>query len=142
MIVISSCLIGKKCRYNGSDSLDVRLIEELDDYIDVCPELLGGFGTPRPPCEIVEGGAKDVLEGRGKVADINGRNITQDMVKGAMLALELCKRNGVKKAYLKKNSPTCGCGEIYDGSFSGTLKDGNGIFAELLMMSGIEVRAV
>jgi len=142
MIVISSCLLGKKCRYNGLDSLNVRLVEELDDYIDVCPELLGGFGTPRPPCEITEGDANDVLEGRGKVADINGRDITQDMVKGAMLALELCKRNGVKKAYLKKNSPTCGCGKIYDGSFSGTLKDGNGIFVELLMMNGIEVRAV
>jgi len=97
--------MGKKCRYDGSDSFNMQLIEELGSYIDVCPELLGGFGMPRPPCEITEGDAKDVLEGKGKISDINGKDITADMLKGAELALEYCKNNGVRRAYLKKNSP-------------------------------------
>ena len=142
MTVVSSCLTGKKCRYNATDSFNIQLYEELGNYIDICPELLGGFGTPWPPCEIVSGTARDVLAGTGKIADKNGKDITSDMLKGAMLALEFCKNNNVRRAYLKQNSPTCGFGKIYDGSFSGKLIEGNGIFAELLIAAGIDVIAV
>ena len=142
MIAVSSCLIGKKCRYNATDSLSQQLLEELVNYIDICPEVLGGLSTPRLPCEIVYGTANDVLNGNAKIRDSSGNDITSKMINGTMQALNICKDNDVTKAYLKQNSPTCGCGRIYDGSFSGKLKKGNGIFAELLLSNGIDVVAV
>lgn len=142
MIAVSSCLIGKKCRYNATDSLSQSLLEELADYIDICPELIGGLPTPRLPCEIVYGTANDVLIGDAKIHDSSGNDITSEMVNGARQAFNICKTNDVTKAYLKQNSPTCGCGRIYDGSFSGKLINGNGIFAELLLSNGIDVVAV
>ena len=142
MIAISSCLTGKKCRYNATDCLNKSLLEELTDYIDLCPEILGGLSTPRPPCEIISGTANDVLTGTGKITDKEGNDFTSAMVNGAMLALKICQNNSVTRVYLKQKSPTCGCGLIYDGSFSGNLKSGNGIFTELLISNDIEVIAV
>jgi len=111
-------------------------------YIDICPEILGGLPTPRPPCEIVGGEGKDVLAGRASIIDCYGNDVTLAMLSGADQALNICKSKQVKKTYLKQSSPTCGCGKIYDGSFSSVLKDGNGVFAELLLSHGIEVIAI
>ena len=142
MVAVSSCLVGKKCRYNATDCLNQSLLDELIDYIEICPELLGGLSTPRLPAEIVSGTANDVLGGRGKICDAADNDITDEMVAGTMQALNICKSNDVTKVYLKQNSPTCGYGWIYDGSFSGRLIYGNGIFAELLLLNGIDVVAV
>ena len=139
MIVISSCLAGKKCRYDGTDCLNADLLKELNMYIEICPELLAGFAIPRTPCEIVGGEGADVINGTAKIIDINGIDITKEMLSGAKQAVALSQKKGVTKAYLKKRSPTCGCGTIYDGSFTSTLKSGNGIFTELLRINNIQV---
>jgi uncharacterized protein YbbK (DUF523 family) len=140
MIVISSCLIGKKCRYNATDSLNQQLLNSInEEYIDICPELLGGLSAPRLPCEIVHGEGKDVLAGTAKIVDCAGNDIAYKMLHGVNKALDICKAAKVTKAYLKRNSTTCGCGEIYDENFSSTMKNGNGIFAELLLSNGIEI---
>jgi uncharacterized protein YbbK (DUF523 family) len=147
-IVISSCLAGKKCRYNGSGSLNQPLLDSINEqYIDLCPELLGGFAVPRLPCEIINcdgdgGGGKDVLAGKAKIIDIDGNDVTAKLLAGAQRALDICLRSKITKAYLKQNSPSCGCGKIYDGSFSSVLKNGNGIFTELLLSNGIDVVGV
>jgi uncharacterized protein YbbK (DUF523 family) len=145
-IVISSCLAGKKCRYNGGDSLNQPLLDSINEqYIDLCPELLGGFAVPRLPCEIVDcdgSGGRDVIAGKAKIIDIEGNDVTAKLLAGAQRALAICLRNKITKAYLKQNSPSCGFGKIYDGSFSSVLKKGNGIFTGLLLSNGIDVVGV
>ena len=143
MVAVSSCLVGVKCRYNGKDSYNPLILESLGaNYVVVCPEILAGFGTPRAACEIVGGSGEDVLVGDARVVDKRGADITEAMINGARSALRICIAGGVSKAYLQSRSPTCGCGEIYDGSFSNALRPGNGIFAALLKQRGIEVISV
>jgi len=140
MVAISSCITGIKCRYNAKGSYNSSVVEGIrGTYIAVCPELLAGFGTPRAACEIIGGSGEDVLNGTARIVDKNGMDITEPMVRGAESALQTCLENGITKAYLQSKSPTCGCGKIYDGSFSSTLKPGNGIFTALLKQHGIEV---
>ncbi|MCL2525723.1 MAG: DUF523 domain-containing protein [Coriobacteriia bacterium] len=145
-IIVSSCLLGKCCRYDGRDSLSPLLVEELDEmcepYLDVCPEVLGGLSTPRSRAEIVGGCGKEVLAGTAKVLTQDGLDVTNAFVAGAMDVLRLCKKRGVRTAFLKAKSPSCGAGQIYDGSFTGTLRDGNGVTAELLIQNGIKVISV
>ena len=144
MIAISSCLVGKPCRYNATGSLNQALVDSIgnDDYIDICPELLAGLSVPRLPCEIVGGEGKCALAGNAKIVNSAGDDITEKMLRGAQFALDVCKRKNVTKAYLKQNSPTCGCGQIYDGTFTNTLIEGDGVFAALLKEHGIDVIAV
>ena len=140
MLAISSCLTGVKCRYNATDSYNPRLMEGMkEEYIAVCPEILAGFDTPRPPCEIIGGSGGDVLNGTARMIDKNGADITGAMIHGAKKALQICLEKGAAKAYLQSRSPTCGCGRIYDGSFSNTLKAGDGIFTALLKQHNIEI---
>ena len=140
MVAISACLAGSKCRYDGTNSYDQSLLESITDkYIEVCPEIIGGFGVPRLPCEISEGDGREVLEGAAKILDRNGNDVTAQMLYGAKRALSFCQEANVKRVYLKQKSPMCGCGQIYDGSFTGKLKKGNGVFAELLQAHGFEV---
>ena len=140
MIAVSSCIAGIKCRYNGKDSYNPPLIESIKgNYIVICPEILAGLSSPRTPCEIIGGSGEDVLKGIARIIDKNGVDITEPMIQGAKQALQICLENNIAKAYLQSKSPTCGCGKIYDGSFSNTLKPGNGIFASLLIQHGIEV---
>ena len=140
MVAISSCLTGIKCRYNATDNHKPLLINGISDsYIAICPEILGYFIIPREACEIVGGSGEDVLNRTARVIDNCGVDITEQMIRGAEKALHICLECGVTKAYLQSKSPTCGCGEIYDGSFSRTLRVGNGIFTALLNQNGIEV---
>lgn len=140
MVAISSCVSGIKCRYNATDSYKPSLIKDIsDNYIAVCPEILAGFDIPRTACEILGGSGEDVLDGTARIIDKNGMDITEAMVRGAEMALQICLENDVTKAYLQSKSPTCGCGRIYDGSFSNNLKSGNGIFTALLNKHGIKV---
>ncbi|CDF58462.1 DUF523 domain-containing protein [Thermobrachium celere] len=141
MILISACLLGLCCKYNGGDNKNIKVLEFIKKYpaIPVCPEQLGGLPTPRKPAEIKAENSKDVLDGNGKVINIEGQDVTDCFVKGAYETLKLAKIYDVKIAILKSKSPSCGCGFIYDGTFRGRLKEGNGITAELLIQNGIKV---
>jgi len=130
-IMISACLLGLCCRYDGNSkecAAAIRLSDE-HDLIPVCPEQLGGLSTPRTPCE---------RQG-DKVISKEGDDRTVAYRLGAEQALKLFRLLRCDCAVLKARSPSCGCGMIYDGSFSGSLIDGNGVFAETLLREGIHV---
>lgn len=130
-ILVSACLLGENCKYNGGNNLIENLKKELPDleFIPVCPEVLGGLSIPRAPSEI----------SNGRVINTEGADVTNNFLNGAKKALETAKNEGVRFALLKAKSPSCGKGEIYDGSFSGKTVSGNGIAAELLIKNGVEV---
>ncbi len=139
--LISACLLGVRCRYDGGHSRDVAAIKqhETDTLIAVCPEELGGLPTPRPPAEIVGGDGEDVLAGTAKVMTEAGEDVTDAYLRGAHQTLRIAQLHGATRVILKARSPSCGCGHIYDGTFSGTLKAGDGVTATLLKQHGIEV---
>ena len=130
-ILVSACLMGKPCRYDGKSKPcdEVIKLSENHTLIEVCPEVLGGLPTPRIPCEIVG----------DRVVSKNGEDRTDEYCKGASLALDIAKENRCGVAVLKLKSPACGCREIYDGSFSKTLVKGMGITAKKLSENGIKV---
>jgi uncharacterized protein YbbK (DUF523 family) len=141
MYLVSACLLGVKCKYSGGDNSSNKIIElsRSEVLIPVCPEQLGGCTTPRPQSEICCGCGADVLDGKCRVKTITGEDVTQQFIKGAEETLRIAGIYGAKKAILKARSPSCGCCSIYDGTFSGTLRDGSGVTAELLKRNGIEV---
>lgn len=107
--------------------------------IAICPEQLGGLPTPRESCEILDGDGHDVLEGRARVLTRSGIDVSSHLIEGARLSLEIAKANRCGTALLKARSPSCGKGFIYDGTFSGELKPGDGVTAALLEREGITV---
>ena len=130
-LLVSACLLGTPCRYDGKAKKNeaVCALAERFELIPVCPEVLGGLPTPRTPSER-----------RGKrVVMRDGRDVTAEYRRGAERALELARREGAAAAVLKERSPSCGSGEIYDGSFTETRTTGDGVTAELLRASGIRV---
>ncbi len=141
MILVSACLAGVKCKYNGGSSLVKKAAELLSSgsAVPVCPEQLGGCATPRTAVEIRDGTGADVLDGRCRVTGKDGEDVTERIVRGAEEVLRIAKLTGAEKAVLKARSPSCGCGRIYDGTFSGSTREGNGVTAELLLRNGIEV---
>ncbi|MEK3865441.1 DUF523 domain-containing protein [Paenibacillus sp. FSL H7-0716] len=141
MILVSSCLAGMKVRYNGTDCLDGKIQKLLNENqaIAVCPELLGGFSTPREPAEIVGGDGEDVLAGTAKVVDRSGIDVTELYLKGAYITLEKAQEVSATMVVLKENSPSCGSTMIYNGEFKGKKIAGNGVTAALLRKNGIEV---
>ncbi|RKU20541.1 DUF523 domain-containing protein [Candidatus Poribacteria bacterium] len=143
-VVISACLLGVRCRYDGGDSRNETAIKQGKKYelIPVCPEESGGLPTPRPPAEIVGGDGDDVLDGKAKVMTADGLDVTAAYLKGAHHALEVAQSNGTTHVILKARSPSCGCGDIYDGTFSGTLMSGDGVTTALLKRHGITVTAI
>lgn len=130
-ILVSRCLLGEKCRYDGKSKEYTQIDRLKNKYtlIPLCPEEDGGLSTPRLPSEI-----KD-----GCVLMNDGTDVTEFFVRGAHKALDTAKKNGCTVAVLKAKSPSCGKGRIYDGSFSSTLTDGDGITAKLLKENGISV---
>lgn len=132
-ILVSACLLGLKCRYDGKEvsNLEVLKIKEKYSLIPVCPEQLGGLSTPRPPAEIKN----------ARVINNKNKDVTEEYNRGAEEALKLAKIFDCKYAILKERSPSCGYGQIYDGTFSGKLIPGKGITAELLIKNGIKVIA-
>lgn len=131
IIIVSACLAGIKCSGDGSARPSQKVIDlvKRGGAIPVCPEQLGGLSTPRAPSER-----------RGdRVFTKDGRDVTSEFKKGAEEALKIAQLADCKEAILKSRSPSCGSGKIYDGTFSGRLVDGDGIFAELLKKSGIAV---
>ena len=128
---VSACLCGFPCRYDGKSKPDERIkaLYEEGRALPVCPEKLGGLKTPRTPCEIIN----------GRVISSDGEDRTNEYLLGSQKVLELCQKHGIKKAILKQNSPSCGSTHIYDGTFSGTLIEGEGCLTALLRKNGIEV---
>ena len=129
-ILISACLLGACCRYDGASKAHplAALLAERHTLVPVCPEQLGGLPTPRPPAE----------RRGGRVVTQSG-DVTEQYLRGAEETLELCKLLGCEAAVLKERSPSCGRGQVYDGTFSGTLTAGDGVTAELLAAHGILV---
>ena len=135
-VLISACLLGKNCRFNGGHS-HIPALEDMDvEWIPICPEEAGNLGTPRPPAEM-QVSAESILKGDGIVVDKNGRDVTKQFIEGAEISLEKGITSGVEFAILKSHSPSCGIDEIYDGTFTHTLIEGDGIFTHLCQKSGI-----
>ncbi|MBQ7638540.1 MAG: DUF523 domain-containing protein [Clostridia bacterium] len=130
-ILVSACLLGCECRYDGKSCKNdaVLALKAEHTLFPVCPEQLGGLPTPRQPSE--RQGDKVVMK--------TGVDVTNEYMKGANEALRIAKTLNIKKAVLKANSPSCGKGVIYDGSFTGRKCPGNGVTAQLLSENGIEV---
>ena len=132
MILVSACLLGINCQYNGESDLTEKLLEFLKskgEFIAVCPEVLGGLPTPRDGAEIIG----------DKVKTAKGKDVTKEFLSGAEKVLKFAKENNVDLAILKAKSPSCGLGLIYDGTFSRKLIEGDGITAALLRKNGIKV---
>ena len=130
-ILVSACLLGDNCKYDGGNNYNKELVDWLSDkeVIKVCPEQLGGLGTPRVPCEI-----------KGdKVLNKNGEDKTYFFTKGALETVRIARENEVHFAILKSNSPSCGNEMIYDGNFNNSLIPGEGIAAHMLKLEGIKV---
>lgn len=130
-ILVSSCLLGLNCRYDGKSVLSSDIIKLIDKHnlIPFCAEIYGGLPTPREPAEIID----------EKVITKSGKDVTTEYTKGANQALKLCGLFDCKIAILKENSPSCGYHTIHNGKFDGGLIEGNGITAELLANNGIIV---
>lgn len=128
----SACLLGVRCRYDGKSKPNekVLILASRETLIPVCPEQLGGLSTPRTPAE----------QKGDRVVTKHGDDVTENFKLGAQQALELAKVFGCKEAILKQRSPSCGCGQIYDGTFSGTIVEGDGVTAKLLKENGITVK--
>ena len=139
--IVSACLIGKRCFYDGSSKYNPKVRELVDNGVAIalCPEELGGLKTPRSPVEILAGSGEDVLKGKAFIFNKAGKDVTIDIVKGSKEFLTIALECGVRKAILKVKSPCCGRGEIYDGTFTDSLRKGNGIATALLLKNNIEV---
>ncbi len=133
-VFVSACLLGENCKYNGGNNLREELLKELEgcEIVAVCPEVFGGLPTPRKPSEIQD----------ERVVNSAGRDVTAQFLKGAHKTLEMAREHQPDAIYLKQGSPSCGCGLIYDGTFSGTKKPGRGVTAVLLEENGFKVIAV
>ncbi|KAB0285270.1 DUF523 domain-containing protein [Vibrio fortis] len=142
-VLVSSCLMGNKVRYNASclsiSEADLEWLKSNLELIIFCPEVSAGLPTPRPPAEIIAGKGIDVLDGLASVIGDDGTDVTAQFVAGAEHALKLCQKQQIKYAVLAEGSPSCGSSNIYDGTFSGTKIDGSGVTATLLEKNGIKV---
>lgn len=130
-ILVSTCLLGKNCKYNGGNNLNQGVLDFIEGHevIGVCPEQLGGLSTPRLPAEILD----------GVVMNKEGISVDNEFRKGAQAALNIALENKVDLAILQSRSPSCGVKEIYDGSFRGKKIKGQGVFAKLLATHDIKV---
>ena len=129
--MVSSCLLGENCKYNGSNNYNKNVIEFVKGHevIAVCPEVLGGLSIPRNPAEIVD----------GVVMTKENESVDYEFRKGAEIALKQALDGQIDLAILQSRSPSCGIKQIYDGSFSRKLIEGKGVFAEMLSKAGIKL---
>ncbi|EHU2107745.1 DUF523 domain-containing protein [Acinetobacter baumannii] len=141
MLLISACLIGEPVRYDGRSCLHTKLKQLFlnKKAHALCPELLGGFTTPRLPAEIVGGTGQDVLDGKAKILDSSGLDVTELYLKGAYRTLDIARQIQATCVVLKENSPSCGSQKIYNGTFQGEKITGVGITTALLQRHGFEV---
>ncbi len=141
MILVSACLFGFNCRFDGRSKATGALISSLKStyLIPFCPEQLGGLPTPRNRAWIINGDGKDVLAGNSKVITETGEDITAQFIKGVTETEKLVSLFHIKKAYLKSKSPSCGVGKIYRDK---NLVTGNGVCATMLLQKNIELVSV
>ena len=127
-VLVSGCLLGENCKYNGGNNYNPRVVEVLKDkeVISICPEMMAGMGCPRNPIEIVD----------GVLTDCHGKNVDSLIRKSVMEIMERIRDEEIQCAVLQSRSPTCGVNQVYDGTFSGKLIPGSGIFAKSLMDAG------
>ena len=139
--VVSACLAGVRCRYDGTDHLvyEVTRLVASGKALPICPEQLGGLSTPRPPAEIIGGDGKTVLQGRARVVAKGGVDVTKAFLTGAREALKLARLISAKKAVTKDCSPSCGSAYIYRGN---EIIPGKGVMVALFEMEGIDVTSV
>lgn len=130
-ILMSSCLLGKNCKYNGGNNYNAAVAEFVKDkeVLEICPEIMAGMGCPRTPIEIVD----------GVLMDRDGNNVDAAMRKAVADAMELIREEDIQCAVLQSRSPTCGVNQVYDGSFSGKLIEGSGVLAQALKAAGYQV---
>ena len=130
-ILVSTCLLGENCKYNGRNNYNADVVEFVKDkeVLSICPEMIAGMGCPRTPIELVD----------GVLMDRNGNNVDTAMREAVEKAMELIRKEDIQCAILQSRSPTCGVNQIYDGSFSGKLITGSGIFAQALKDAGYTV---
>lgn len=141
-LLISRCLLGHRVRYDGGASGPYAQLAQWQAegrVIALCPEVAGGLPTPRAPAEIPGGQGAQVLDGTAPVMTVEGEDVTAAFVSGAHQALALVRQHGIGIAILKANSPSCGNVLTYDGSFSATKVEGQGVTAALLIRAGVQV---
>lgn len=140
-LIVSSCAMGIPCKHDAEPSSLSNTVKSVfvnNPRVETfCPEVAAGLPTPRKSVEIIGGDGEDVLDGKARVETRDGEDVTQFFVAGAIALLRLCLDKGVKTAYLNPKSPSCGVGVIFDGSFSGTLTEGDGVTTALLRRWGI-----
>ena len=127
-VLVSGCLLGENCKYNGGNNYNPRVVEFLKgkEVISICPEIMAGMGCPRNPIEIVD----------GVLTDCHGKNVDSLIRKSVMEIMERIRDEEIQCAVLQSRSPTCGVNQVYDGTFSGKLIPGSGVFAKSLMDAG------
>ena len=130
-ILVSGCLLGENCKYNGGNNYNPRVVEFLKgkEVISICPEIMAGMGCPRNPIEIVD----------GVLTDCHGKNVDSLLRKSVMEIMDRIRDEEIQCAILQSRSPTCGVNQVYDGTFSGKLIPGSGVFAKSLMDAGYRV---
>jgi uncharacterized protein YbbK (DUF523 family) len=136
MIIVSACLLGVNCRWNGQNSLEKKLWAYLPDLLPVCPEQLGGLSTPRDPVQIIGGNGFDVLAGKAGVKNAFKKDVTKEFITGAQSVLRIAGLYNVKKAILKEGSPSCGVHQIYRDK---SIIAGMGVTAAILRQEGLIV---
>ena len=130
-VLVSGCLLGENCKYNGGNNYNPRVVEFLKgkEVISICPEIMAGMGCPRNPIEIVD----------GVLTDCHGKNVDSLIRKSVMEIMERIRDEEIQCAVLQSRSPTCGVNQVYDGTFSGKLIPGSGVFAKSLIDAGYRV---
>lgn len=141
MKIVSACLCGVNCKYNGGNNLNPYFLDLMCDgeLIPVCPEQLGGLPTPRTACELTGGTGLDVIEGHALAYTRDGTDVTEGLLKGAQETLSIAINASIEEAILQSRSPSCGNGTIYDGTFTKKLINGDGVTSALLKQHGIQV---
>jgi len=142
-VLVSACLVGRRCRYDGVHNRDLALEASLAAEglaaVPFCPEEAGGLGTPRPPAWIGSGSAAAVIDGHARMLRDDGVDVTEGFLRGAREALALCHRRGITRAFLKERSPSCGCAATH---VAGAVQAGPGVTTELLRRSGVACTGV
>ena len=146
MKLVSACLVGINCKWNGKNEYNEKLRQEFLDgkLLPLCAEQLGGLPTPRAPSGILDGTGKDVICGNCRMVNNYGEDVTKQFTRGAYEILNVVKDMGIQEAILKKTSPSCGVGKTWQMSkeedkYVNNLVDGNGVLTALLKENGIKV---
>lgn len=144
MKLVSACLLGVNCNFEGKNWCNPKLLKEFaqGNLFPVCPEVLSGLPVPRVPAEIQGGEGSDVLEGKAKVVNFHGADVTDQFLRGAAETLRIAQAVGAKEALLTEKSPSCGCGVIFDGTFQNKFIAGDGVTAALLKKNGVKVLSI